>query len=33
LKKAEEELQKITDRFIMQIETIGEHKEKEILEV
>lgn len=33
LKKAEEELQKVTDRFIQQIETIGEHKEKEILEV
>jgi ribosome recycling factor len=33
LKKAEEELQKLTDRFIEQIETIGQHKEREIMEV
>jgi ribosome recycling factor len=33
LKKGEEELQKITDRVIEQINSLGEHKEKEILEV
>ena len=33
LKRGEEELQKITDRFIEEINTIGDHKEKEILEV
>jgi ribosome recycling factor len=33
LKQAEEELQKLTDRFIQQIEVIGQHKEKEIMEV
>lgn len=33
LKKAEEELQKLTDKFIQQIEAIGQHKEKEIMEV
>ena len=33
LKKGEEELQKITDRFIEEINTIGERKEKEIMEV
>jgi ribosome recycling factor len=33
LKKGEEELQKITDRFIEEINAIGERKEKEILEV
>lgn len=33
LKKAEEELQKLTDRFIQQIDSIGQHKEKEIMEV
>ena len=33
LKRGEEELQKITDRFIQEINTIGERKEKEILEV
>jgi len=33
LKKAEEELQKLTDKFIQQIESIGQHKEKEIMEV
>ncbi len=32
-KRAEEELQKITDRFIENINAIGERKEKEILEV
>jgi ribosome recycling factor len=32
-KKGEEELQKITDRFIELIGSISEHKEKEILEV
>jgi ribosome recycling factor len=33
LKKGEEELQKITDRFIEDINAIGERKEKEIMEV
>lgn len=33
LKRGEEELQKITDRFIQEINAIGERKEKEILEV
>jgi ribosome recycling factor len=33
LKKGEEELQKITDRYIEEINAIGERKEKEILEV
>jgi ribosome recycling factor len=33
LKKGEEELQKITDRYIEEINLIGERKEKEILEV
>jgi ribosome recycling factor len=33
LKKAEEELQKLTDKFIEQIDGIGQHKEKEIMEV
>jgi len=32
-KRGEEELQKITDRFIVEINTHGERKEKEILEV
>lgn len=32
-KRGEEELQKITDRFINDINAIGERKEKEILEV
>ena len=31
--KGEEELQKITDRFIEEINAIGERKEKEIMEV
>lgn len=33
LKRAEEELQKITQRFIDEINAVGERKEKEILEV
>jgi ribosome recycling factor len=33
LKKAEEELQKMTDRFIQQIDHVGQKKEKEIMEV
>ncbi len=33
LKKSEEELQKLTDRFVQQIDSIGQHKEKEIMEV
>ncbi len=33
LKKAEEELQKLTDKFVEQIDTIGFNKEKEIMEV
>lgn len=33
LKKAEEELQKLTDKFIQQIDGVGQHKEKEIMEV
>jgi len=33
LEKGEEELQKITDRFIEEINAIGERKEKEIMEV
>jgi ribosome recycling factor len=33
LKEGEEELQKITDRYIEDINAIGERKEKEILEV
>jgi ribosome recycling factor len=33
LKKGEEELQKITDRYIQEINAIGDKKEKEILEV
>lgn len=33
LKKAEEELQKLTDREIEQVDIIGNHKEKEIMEV
>jgi ribosome recycling factor len=32
-KRGEQELQKITDRFIEEVNAIGEHKEKEILEV
>ncbi len=33
LKKGEEELQKITDHYIHEINMVGEKKEKEILEV
>ena len=33
LKKAEEELQKLTDRFIENVDSVGQHKEKEIMEV
>ncbi len=33
LKKGEEELQKITDRFIVEINAVGERKEREIMEV
>ncbi len=33
LEKAEDELQKLTDKFIQQIDSIGQHKEKEIMEV
>ncbi len=33
LKRAEEELQKVTDRFIEQIEEIGQKKTEEIMEV
>jgi ribosome recycling factor len=33
LKKGEEELQKITERYIEEINATGERKEKEILEV
>lgn len=33
LKKGEEELQKLTDRFIQQVDTVGSQKEKEIMEV
>lgn len=33
LKKAEEELQKLTDRFIEQVDAVGQHKEREIMEV
>lgn len=33
LKRAEEELQKLTDRFIQEVEFIGQRKEREIMEV
>ncbi len=33
LKEGEEELQKITDRFIEEINSVGDRKEKEIMEV
>lgn len=33
LEQGEEELQKLTDKMIQQIDTIGEHKQKEIMEV
>lgn len=32
-KKGEEEIQKITDRFIGVVDKVGEHKQKEIMEV
>lgn len=32
-KKAHDEIQKLTDKFIAQIDEMGKHKEKEILEV
>jgi ribosome recycling factor len=33
LKKAEEELQKLTDKYTQNIDAVGAHKEKEIMEV
>lgn len=33
LHEAEEELQKLTDRFVTQVDSIGERKQKEIMEV
>ncbi len=33
LKRGEDDLQKLTEKFIQQIETIGDKKEKEIMEV
>jgi ribosome recycling factor len=33
LEQAEEELQKLTDRIIQQIDGIGEHKQREVMEV
>ncbi len=33
LKKAEEELQKLTDKFVEQVDLVGIHKEREIMEV
>ncbi|HMD89557.1 MAG TPA: ribosome recycling factor [Anaerolineaceae bacterium] len=33
LEMAEEELQKLTDKMIQQIDAVGEHKQKEIMEV
>jgi ribosome recycling factor len=33
LNTAEEELQKLTDKMILQIEGVGDHKQKEIMEV
>lgn len=33
LKKGEEELQKLTDRTVQQVDAIGQHKDKEIMEV
>ena len=33
LKKAEEELQKLTDKYIQNVDAVGHHKEKEIMEV
>ena len=31
--RGEEELQKLTDRFMLEIDRIGHHKEQEIMEV
>jgi ribosome recycling factor len=33
LNKGEEELQKLTDKMVQQIDAVGEHKQKEIMEV
>jgi len=33
LDKAEEELQKLTDRFIQDVDNVGQRKDKEIMEV
>jgi ribosome recycling factor len=33
LKVGEEEIQKLTDKFIEEVDKVGEHKEKEIMEV
>jgi ribosome recycling factor len=33
LRRGEEDLQKITDRFVEQINEVGQHKETEVLEV
>ena len=33
LKIGEDELQKLTDKFIIEIDKTGDHKEKEIMEV
>jgi ribosome recycling factor len=33
MKKGEEELQRLTDRMMNQVDEVGERKEKEILEV
>jgi ribosome recycling factor len=33
LKKTEDELQKMTDRYIQNIDHVGQRKEKEIMEV
>src|SRR5512135_2782070 len=33
LEKAEEELQKLTDRFIQDVDSVGQRKDKEIMEV
>ena len=33
LKRGEDDLQKLTDRFVEEIAKLGQHKEKEIMEV
>ncbi len=33
LKRGEDELQKLTDRFVAEVDKIGQHKEQEIMEV